>query len=235
MGNQQHSFHLIKCPVGVTSSHACLVVSGHGVPHKTLTVFYEELQKSYSTATIQVILAPLLAFFSFLEQPEQEVCCSTPQSKQLPGEIYWAGSPSQLRAAIRAYLLTRWGCLTRPNGRQEEILLPPTMSETAEIQSFLAALQQFYHFALKRHDYWYESNPAATFHLPLRSHLWHALKATFRFPAPRHSGSRDEGRKEAPLQKSNPAFPGEELSLPAFPAEAWLQFVPVSEPAATVR
>lgn len=232
MITQQYSYHLIECPVGVSSSHAVLVVSGRGVPHKTLTVFYEELQKTGSTSTI---LPPLLAFFSFLEQPEQHVCCSPLLGEQLPGWTYWAGPPSQIRAAIRAYLLTRWSCLTRAHGQMEEILLSPIGSEAAEIQHFLAALQQFYRFATARGYYWYEGNPAAAFTLPVYSRLWQALTSAFRSPAPRHASSGEEEGKEVAIQRNIPTSPRKEPALPALVAEAWIPFVPVSEPVATLR
>ena len=47
MVSQQRSFHLIECPTGVCRPHARLVVNGRGVPHESLTVFYEELQKMH--------------------------------------------------------------------------------------------------------------------------------------------------------------------------------------------
>ncbi len=235
MVSQQRSFQIIECPAGVSSPHAYLVVSGRGVPHEALTMFYETLQTTASAATLQAILVPLLSFFSFLEQPEQQACCSNRESKQLPAEVSWAGPPSEIRAAIRAYLLTYWGCLTRRHDQQEEVVLSPTASETVEIQHFLAVLQQFYRFAIARRDYWYESNPTEAFYLPLRSRLWHALNVVFRSPATRHPSSVDEGGKEVPIQKSTPVSSREEQPVPTVPTEAWIQLVPVSEHVATIR
>jgi len=232
MVSQQRSFQIIECPAGVSSPHAYLVVSGLGVPHEALTVFYETLQKTASAPTLHAILPPLLSFFSFLEQPEQLACCSTRERHQLPAEVFWAGSPSEIRAAIRAYLLTRWGSLTRRHGQQEEIVLSPAVSETAEIQHFLVALQQFYRFAIERRDYWYEGNPAAAFHLPLRSCLWQAIttiRLPFRSSATPHQSEIAEEGKEAPLQWSTPASPREEQPLSTIPTEAWIQLVPVAE------
>jgi len=235
MVSQQRSFQIIECPAGISSSHARLVVSGRGVPHEALTVFYETLQRTCSASTIHTILSPLLSFFSFLEQSEQHACGSTLERKQLPDEVFWAGSPSEIRAAIRAYLLTRWGCLTKPNGQQEKILLSPAVGETVEIQHFLGALQQFYRFAIKRRDYWYEGNPADTFRLPLRSRLWQDMSVAFRSSAARYPSGVDEGRKEVPVQKSTPVSPREEQSVSTIPVEAWIQLVPVSEHVATMR
>src|SRR5436853_3005119 len=103
MVSQQLSFHIIECPIGVSSSHACLVVNGRGVPHESLTVFYEELQKTGSVAGKDAALQSVLSFFSFLEQPDQgvetrtsshEPCsshlCAT-ERKQLLPPTYWAG------------------------------------------------------------------------------------------------------------------------------------------------
>jgi hypothetical protein len=232
MITQQRSFQLITSPVGESCSPARLVISGRGIPHQTLTLFYEELQKTGSSASSQAILIPLLSFFSFMEQPAFSTCCTTQESKQIAGQANWAGSPSEIRAAIRAYLLTRWSCLTRAHGRQEEILLSPTGSETAEMQRFLDALQQFYRFAIKRGYYWYEGNPAAAFSLPMRSRLRQALSGAFRSLATHHPGNKDEGWNELPRQGNTPTALHEELP---FPAEAWMQFVPVAEPVAMTR
>ncbi len=73
MVSHQRSFHLIECPTGVSSSHARLVVDGRGVPHESLTVFYEELQKRDGVPAREVALQSVLSFFSFLEQPDQGV------------------------------------------------------------------------------------------------------------------------------------------------------------------
>src|SRR5260370_31612338 len=36
---EQLSFQIIPCPMGISSSHTHLVVSGRGVPHEPLTLF----------------------------------------------------------------------------------------------------------------------------------------------------------------------------------------------------
>ncbi len=137
MVSQQRSFHIIECPTGVASPHARLIVSGHGVPHESLTAFYEALQETYSAPTIHALLHPLLSFFSFLEQQEQEgwaracadalysPCLSAMERGQFPPRTFWAGPSSQIQAAIRAYLLMQWECRTRRNGLSEELLLAP--------------------------------------------------------------------------------------------------------------
>ena len=244
MVSQQLSFHIIECPAGVSSPHGRLVVSGRGVPHESLTVFYEELQKTCSTPTIHAILRPLLSFFTFLEQPEQDgwmgasshepcsPCLSALERKQLSPWTYWAGPPSEIRAVVRAYLYARWGCLTRPHGQHEEILLSPVVRETGEMQRFLVALRQFYRFAIERRDYWYDGNPAEAFRLPLRSRLWQAMAPisfTFRSRPALNQSRVDEGLQEEPVQSINPVSPREEQPLPIVPVEAWIQLVPVLE------
>lgn len=244
MVSQQRSFHVIECPAGVSSSHACLVVSERGVPHESLTVFYEALQKIGSVPAIHAVLQPLLSFFSFLEQPDQgvwtgasshEPCWSrlcALERKLIPPPTYWAGPPSEIQAAVRAYLFVRWGCLTRLHGQHEEILLPPGVRETGEIQRFLAALQQFYRFALERQDYWYDGNPATAFRIPLRSRLWQAIAPisfTFRSRPAFHKSRVDDGGKEESVQGINPSSPRQEQPLPVVPSEAWVQLVPVAE------
>src|SRR5215471_17589546 len=160
MVSQQRSFHLIECPTGVTSLHVRLVVNGRGMPHASLTVFYEELQKMHCVPAREGAVQAVLSFFSFLEQPDQgvetaasphEPCSSrpyTPKRIELPPATYWAGPPSEIKGAIRAYLFARWGCLTRSSSPDEEIVLLPKAKATGEIRHFLAVLRQFYRFAL---------------------------------------------------------------------------------------
>jgi hypothetical protein len=199
MVSQQRSFHLIECPTGVSGPHARLIVSGRGVPHEALTAFYEALRQTSSAPTIHTLLHPVLSFFSFLEQQEQNgrvpECADAPSSPclsgmgsgQFPPRTFWAGPPSEIQAAIRAYLLTQWGCRTRRKGLCEELLLAPLTKEAAQIHRFLSALRAFYHFAIARHDYCYHGNPVAAFRLPLRARLWQAiapLSGFTRGPAP---------------------------------------------------
>jgi hypothetical protein len=235
MNSQQLSFHVIECATDVSSSHARFVVSGHGVPHKSLTLFYEELQKIWAAPAAQAILDPLLSFFSFMEEPEQNdwtrtssreldsPCLSALNKNQLPPRTYWAGRPSEIRAAIRAYLLARWGCITRPHDQYEEILLSPVVRETSEIQRFLAALRQFYRFAIERQDYWYDGNPAAAFRIPLRSRFRQAIAGisfSLHSRPALHEVRADVGVKEEPVQRINPASPLQEQPLPVLLAEA---------------
>jgi hypothetical protein len=243
MVSQQLSFHIIECPVGVSSSHPCLIVNGRGMPHESLTVFYEELQKIGSVPAIHAVLQPLLSFFSFLEQPDQgvwaeasshEPCSSRPcalKRNKLPPATYWAGSPSEIKTAIRAYLFARWGCLTRSHEQHEEILLSPTVKETGEIQRFLTALRQFYNFVIEQQDYWYEGNPAAAFRIPLHSRLWQAIapiSITFRSRPALDQSRVDEGGKKKSVQSINPSSPRQEQRLSAVPVEAWVQLVPAA-------
>ena len=244
MVSQQLSFHIIKCPAGVSSPHPRLVVSGRGAPHETLTVYYEELQKTCFAPTMRTLLYPLLSFFTFLEQPEQHVwteasshescspCRSALERQRLPPRAYWAGPPSEIRVIVRAYLLARWGCLTRAHGQHEEILLSPRLREAGEIQRFLVALRQFYHFAIERRDYWYDGNPADAFRLPLRSRLRKAIahiSCTFRWRTTRDQSRVAEGLQEEPAQSINPVSPREKQTLPLVPLAARIQFVPVLE------
>jgi hypothetical protein len=181
MVSHQRSFHLIECRTGVSSSHAHLVVNGRGVPHESLTVFYEELQKMHCVPAREVAAQSVLSFFSFLEQPDEgvetaasphEPCSSRPSALgriELPPATYWAGPPSEIKVAIRAYLFARWGCLTRSSSPDEEMVLSPSAKATEEIRRFLAVLRQFYRFAIERQDYWYEGNPVTAFRIPLLS------------------------------------------------------------------
>ncbi len=243
MVSQQLSFHIIECPAGVSSSHTCLVVNGRGVPHESLTVFYEELQKMDSVPARNAVLQSVLSFFSFLEQPDQGVetkpyshgpCSSRPcamEGKQLLQPTYWAGAPSEIKAAIRAYVFARWGCLTRSRGQNEEILLSPTVKETGEIQRFLAALRQFYNFAIERQDYWYDGNPAAAFGIPLRSRISQVIapiSSILRSRTALYYSRIDEGGKEEPDQRINPSSLHQEQWLSAVPVEAWVQLVPAA-------
>ncbi len=243
MVSQQISFHIIECPAGVSSSHACLVVNGRGVPHESLTVFYEELQKMDSVPARDAALQSVLSFFSFLEQPDQgveteaslhETCSSRPcvlKRNELPPATYWAGSPSEIKAAIRAYLLARWGCLTRSHGQDEEILLSPSAKEAGEIQRFLAVLRQFYSFAIERQDYWYDGNPAAAFRIPLRSRIWQTIapiSSTFRSRPALHQSRIDEGGKEELVQSIHPFSSRQEQPLPVVPGGARRLLVPAA-------
>ncbi|HEX6553680.1 MAG TPA: hypothetical protein VF026_13020 [Ktedonobacteraceae bacterium] len=120
---QQRSFQIIPCPIGVCSPHTHLVVSGRGVPHEPLTLFYEELQKSCTPRTLDTIMDSLLSFFSFLEEPQRLrdrtlpyihegwfSCEAAMEVPSLPANIAWAAPPSALQAAVRCYLAARWGC-----------------------------------------------------------------------------------------------------------------------------
>ena len=103
MVSHQRSFHLIECPTSVSSSHARLVVNGRGVPHESLTVFYEELQKMHCVPSREGAVQAVLSFFSFLEQLDRgvetaasphEPCSSCPYAlgrTELPAAPYWAG------------------------------------------------------------------------------------------------------------------------------------------------
>lgn len=243
MVSQQLSFHIIECPAGVSSSHACLIVNGRGVPHESLTVFYEKLQKIGSVPAMHAVLQPVLSFFSFLEQPNQgvetstssqEPCSSrlcTLERKQLLPPTYWAGSPSEIKAAVRAYLFARWGCLTRSHYQHEEILLSPEVKETGEIQRFLAALGQFYSFAIEQQHYWYDGNPVAAFRIPLRSRIWQAIAPISSILRPRpalQQSGVEEGGKDELVQRTNPSSPRLEQRLSAVPVEAWIQLVPAA-------
>lgn len=196
MTNTQRPFQIIACPMDVNSPHTHLVVSGRGVPHEPLTLFYEELQKSYALGRLHAIMDSLLSFFSFLEEPQSLrdrtlpyihegwfSCEAAMEVPLLPASIAWAAPPSTLQAAIRFYLAARWGCRTSQHGRSEDIRLSPCMKGEQELRLFLAALQRFYRFSIERRDYWYEGNPVEAFRLPLRSRLLHAI-------APRRLSSR---------------------------------------------
>ncbi len=188
MAVEQLSFKIIPCPKGTCSPHTHVVVSGRGVPHEPLTLFYEELQKSCTPGRLHAIMDALLSFFSFLEEPrslrdvtlpciqeEWSSCMEAMEVPSLPPGMAWAGPPSELQAAVRFYLAARWGCRTRQHGRYEDILLSPFMQGEQQIHLFLAALQRFYRFCIERRDYWYERNPAEAFRLPLRSRLLQAI------------------------------------------------------------
>jgi hypothetical protein len=186
MSVKQLSFKIIPCPMDICSPHSHLVVSGRGVPHEPLTLFYEELQKSCTPETLYSMMSPLLSFFSFFEEPqslcdvtfprmheEWSSCKEAMEVPSLPPAMAWAAPPSELRAAIRFYLAARWGCRTRQHGRYEHIRFSPFMQE--ELHLFLAVLQRFYRFSIERRDYWYEGNPAEAFRLPLCSRLLQAI------------------------------------------------------------
>jgi hypothetical protein len=122
------------------------------MPHESLTVFYEELQKMQCVPAREVAVQSVLSFFSFLEQQDQgvgtaasphEPCSSRPYALkriELPPATYWAGPPSEIEMAIRAYPLARWGCLTRTCSPDEEIVLSPSAKATGEIRRSLAVL-----------------------------------------------------------------------------------------------
>jgi hypothetical protein len=196
-----------------------------------------------SVPAMHTVLQTVLSFFSFLEQPEQgveteaasqETCSSRPcalKRNELPPATYWAGSPSEIKTAIRAYLFARWGCLTRSQGQHEEILLSPTVKETGEIQRFLAALRQFYGFAIEQQHYWYDGNPVAAFRIPLRSRIWQAIapiSSILRSRPALHQSRIDEGEKKESVQSINPSSPRQEQQLSAVPVEAWIQLVPAA-------
>ncbi len=232
MITHQRSFHLITSPVGqvlfTCPSSSSVVVAFH---IKRSHFSSKNCNRQVHLLAVRPFYSAPLLFLLYGAASAQS-CCTTQESQQVAGRANWAGSPSEIRAAIRAYLLARWNCLTRAHGQQEEILLSSTGSETAEMQRFLAALQQFYRFAIKRGYYWYEGNPAAVFSLPMRSRLRQALSGAFRSLATRHPGNKDEGWNELPRQGNTPTALHEELP---FPAEAWMQFVPVAEPVAMRR
>ena len=182
------AYKIIPCPMGVCSPHTHLVVSGRGVPHEPLTLFYEELQKSCTPGTLHSIMDSLLSFFSFLEEPQSMRDLTLPciyekwsyrktamEVPSLPSGMAWAAPPSALQAAVRFYLAARWGCCTSQHGRYEDIHLSSFMEGEQELQLFLAALRRFYRFAIERRDYWYERNPAEAFRYSLRSCLLQAI------------------------------------------------------------
>jgi len=184
MSVESRSFKILPCPMNIDSPHIHLVVSGRGVPHEPLTLFYEELQKSCTSGTPGLLMSPLLSFFSFLEAPQslcnwtlpckQEGCSScmeTMKAPFFPPGMAWAAPPSELQAAIRFYLVARWGCRTRQLGQYEHIRLCLSMREGQQLHLFLATLQRFYRFVIDRQDYWYERNPAEAFRLPLGTPL----------------------------------------------------------------
>jgi len=188
MSVKQLSFKIIPCPMDICSPHSHLVVSGRGVPHQPLTLFYEELQKSCTPMTLHSMMSPLLSFFSFLEEPQSLCDVTLPRMHEewysckeamevpfLPPGMAWAAPPSELQGAIRFYLAARWGCRTRQHGRYEHIRLSPFTQEEQQLHLFLAVLQRFYRFSIERRDYWYERNPAEAFRLPLRSRLLQAI------------------------------------------------------------
>jgi len=236
MVSHQRSFHLIECPTSVSSSHARLVVNGRGVPHESLTVFYEELQKMHWVPAREGAVQSVLSFFSFLEQPDQRVetaasphepCSSRPCALgriELPPATYWAGPPSEIKVAIRAYLLARWGCLTRSRSpADEEIVLSPSAKATGGIRRFLAVLRHFYRFALERQDYCYDGNPVTAFRIPLRSGLWQIIAPssfTLRSRSALHLSRRDEAGREELVQTISPFSPHLEQPLPVVLDEA---------------
>jgi hypothetical protein len=211
------------------------------MPHESLTVFYEELQKMQCVPASDAALQSVLSFFSFLEQPNRgvetaasphEPCSSRPSALkriEFPPATYWAGPPSEIKAAIRAYLFTRWACLTRSSSPDEEIVLSPSAKATGEIRRFLAVLRHFYRFASARQDYWYDGNPVTAFRIPLRSRLWQVI-APLSFPLrsrPALQQSRiDEGGREELVQSISPFSPRLEQPLPVVLDEAWGQLVP---------
>ena len=203
MSDKRLSFKIIPCPMGVCSPHTHLVVSGRGVPHEPLTLFYEELQKSCTPGRLHSIMDSLLTFFSFLEEPQslrdvtlprihQELCSykAAMEAPSFPSGMAWAAPPSVLQAAVRFYLAARWGCRTSQHGRYEDIRLSPFMEGEQELHLFLAALQRFYRFSIERRDYWYRGNPAEAFRLPLHSRLLQAI-APRRF-SPRSRPARNQ-------------------------------------------
>jgi hypothetical protein len=177
-------YKILPCPINIGSPHAYLVVSGRGVPHEPLTLFYEELQKSCTPETLRSLMSPLLSFFSYLEDP-QSLCNGTLPCMHeewssymeimkvafMPPGMAWAATPAELQAAIRFYLATRYGCRTRQQGQFELIRLLPSMREGQQLHLFLATLRRFYRFVIDRRDYWYERNPAEAFRLPLGTRL----------------------------------------------------------------
>lgn len=178
------SFKILPCPMNIGSPHTHLVVSGRGIPHEPLTLFYEELQKSCTPGTLHAVMSPLLSFFSFLEGPqslchgtlihmqeEWSPCMETTKVPSMPPGMTWVVPPSELQMAIRFYLAARWGCRTRQLGQYEHIRLSPCMREGQQLHLFLGTLQQFYRFVIDRRDYWYERNPAEAFRLPLGTRL----------------------------------------------------------------
>ena len=140
MSVKLHSFKIHSCPMNSGSLHPQLVVSGRGVPHEPLTLFYEELQKSCTAGSLNSMMNPLLSFFSFLEEPqslcngtlpctqeEWSLCMKTMKAPFIPSSMAWAAPPSELQAAIRFYLAARWGCRTRQQGQYEHIRPLPSM------------------------------------------------------------------------------------------------------------
>ena len=73
MSVTSRSFKILPCAMKIGSPHTRLVVSGRGVPHEPLTLFYEELHKSCASGMLHSMMSQLLSFFSFLEQPDQGV------------------------------------------------------------------------------------------------------------------------------------------------------------------
>lgn len=178
------SFKIVPCPMDIGSPHTHLVVSGRGVPNEPLTLFYEELQKSCTSGTPDLMMSPLLSFFSFLEEPqslynwtlpcmqeEWSSCMETTKAPFIQLGMSWAAQPSELQAAIRFYLVARWGCRTRQQGQNEQIRLSPSMREGQQLHLFLATLRRFYRFVIDRKDYWCERNPVEAFRLPLGTRL----------------------------------------------------------------
>jgi len=210
------SFKIIQCPVEIYSPHAHLVVSGRGVPHEPLTLFYEELRKSCAPRTLRSVMGPLLSFFSFLEEPqslragsfprmqvEWSFCMEALEASSLPPGMAWAAPPSEIQAAVRFYLADRWACRTRQHGRYEDICLSPSMQGEQELHLFLAALHRFYRFSIERRYYWYERNPAEAFRHPLRSRLLQAIAPiglSLRPRPTRHQRKVGEVIRERPVQ-----------------------------------
>src|SRR5215471_14571085 len=126
------SFKILPCPMHSVSPYPHLVVSGRGVPHEPLTLFYEELHKNCTPGTLHSMMSPLLSFFSFLEEPqslchgtlpcmqeEWSSCMVTMKVPFKPSSMAWAAPPSELQAAIRFYLAAGWQCRTRQKGQYE--------------------------------------------------------------------------------------------------------------------
>jgi len=183
----------------------------------------------------------VLSFFSFLEQPDEgvetavsphEPCSSRPSALgriELPPATYWAGPPSEIKVAVRAYMFARWGCLTRSSSPDEELVLSPSAKATGEIRRFLAVLRQFYRFAIERQDYWYDGNPVRAFRIPLLSRIWQVI-ALSSFPLRSrpalHQSSRDEGGREELIHSIGPFSPRLKQPLPVVLDEARGQLVP---------
>lgn len=185
-------------------------------------------------------MQPVISFFSFLEQQDQgvgtaasphEPCSSRPSALkriELPEAAYWAGPPSEIRVAIRAYLLARWGCLTRSSSPDVEIVLSPSAKATGEIRRSLAVPWHFYRFAIERQDYCYDGNPVTAFRIPLLSRVWQEIAPisfTLHSRSALHQSRIDEGGREELVQSISPFSPRLEQPLPVVLDEAWGQLV----------